>query len=187
MPAAGRLLVDVEALDPRRPLVGAEVDPDAVDLGPPALIALQRPAPPGRDRGQPARPGHEPDLVVAEERLVHVDSEPPHEPEVRRRAPPRLLDVVDRDVLQQPRDRVEPDASARVDVREADAPPRRERPSGGGDRDARVEHGSVGLRVRHAATLQAAGGPDRRLRLHAEDLPGIGNALQLTRSVVVEP
>ena len=38
-PARRRLRVDAERLDPRRPLVGPEVDPDAVDLDVPAAVS----------------------------------------------------------------------------------------------------------------------------------------------------
>ena len=50
-----------------------------------------------------------------------------------RRSPPRLLDVVGRRVLQEPRDPVEPQPARRVHVREPDAVPRAERPSAARD------------------------------------------------------
>ena len=55
--------------------------------------------------------------------------------------PPRLLDVVDRGVLEEARDGVEPHPAGRVHVREADAPAAHERPRLGGPRQRGVEHG----------------------------------------------
>ena len=68
------------------------------------------------------------DLLIEEERLHYLDLDSPDEPEVRREAPPRLLDVVDRDVLEEAGDRVEPDAAVRVDVGEPHATLRGEHP-----------------------------------------------------------
>ena len=69
------------------------------------------------------------DLLVQEKRSLDLDLDPPDEPQVRRQAPAGLLDVVDRDVLEEARDRVEPDAAVRVDVGEPHATPCSERPS----------------------------------------------------------
>ena len=71
---------------------------------------------------------------------MHIDPDPPHEPEVLRQSPPRLLHVVDRDVLEDAGDGVESDASARVDVREPHAAPGRERPPAAGNGNRGVEH-----------------------------------------------
>ncbi len=57
-----------------------------------------------------------------------------------RHAPTGLLDVLDRDVLEEPSQRVEPHAAVAVDVRKPHAARRGERPSGGGDGNAWVEH-----------------------------------------------
>src|SRR6185436_15181065 len=126
--APGRLRVDVEPLDAGRPLVGIEVDPDAVDLDSPARVAGDRPAASRGDRGEAAAPGDEFDLAVEEKRLAHLEPDPPDEPEVLGRAPPRLRHVLDRDVLEEPGDRVEAQAAALVHVREPDPPARRKRP-----------------------------------------------------------
>ena len=139
-PAAGGVAVDLEGLDPGGPLIPVEMDPDAVDLGAAAAVAPERPAPSRRDRRLPAGPGDEVDSLVLEKRLDHVDPDPAQEPEVLRHAPTGLLDVLDRDVLEEPSQRVEPHAAVAVDVREPHAARRRERPSGGGDGNAWVEH-----------------------------------------------
>jgi hypothetical protein len=98
------------------------VDPDAVDLDQPAAVAPDRPAPPRGDRRDAAAPRDELQLAVLERRFEHVDPDPAYEPQVLRRAPAGLLHVVDRDVLEEVRERVEPDAAAGVDVGEADPP-----------------------------------------------------------------
>ena len=55
--------------------------------------------------------------------------------------PAGLLDVLDRDVLEEPSQRVEPHAAVAIDVREPCAARRGERPASGGDGNARVEQG----------------------------------------------
>ena len=75
-----------------------------------------------------------------QKRLAHLEADAADEPEVLGDPPARLLDVVDRDVLEKPGDRVEPDAPARVHVREPDAPLRGKRPPDGRPRQGRVEH-----------------------------------------------
>ena len=62
-----RLAVQAESLDPRGPLVRAEMDPDAVDFRPPASVAPERPPSAGCDRSEPAAPRHELDLSVLQE------------------------------------------------------------------------------------------------------------------------
>ena len=122
MSAAGCFGVHAEVLDPRRPLLGVEVDPDAVHLDVAAGVALHRPPPAGRDRRHAAAPGRQLDLGVAGERLEHVEQDAAHEPQVLRQPPARLLDVVDGDVLEEASHRVEPQPAVRVHVGEADAP-----------------------------------------------------------------
>jgi hypothetical protein len=68
------------------------------------------------NRRQPAAPGDELDRAVGEEGLEHVDAHPAHEPEVLGRSPAGLVDVVDRDLLQEPGDGVEPEPAPRVHV-----------------------------------------------------------------------
>ena len=140
MPPARGLGIDAERLDPRGPLIGTEVDPDAVHLDPPAPVADHRPPSSGGDRRDAAAPRDELELAVVEQRLAHLESDASHEPEVLRHPPPRLLHVVDRDVLEEPGDGVQADAPARVQVREPDAPLRGKRPTDGRPRERRVEH-----------------------------------------------
>ena len=102
--------------------------------------ASGRAAPPGCDCGEAAAPRHELHFPVLQKRLVDVDSDPPDKPQMRRRSPAGLLDVVDRDVLKQACQRVEPNAAARVDVGEPHAPARRECPPMRRDRDRWIEH-----------------------------------------------
>ena len=130
---AGRPGVDPERPDPRWALICPEVDPHAVDLDPPAAVTGHRPAAAGRDRCERAAPGHELDLPVGEERLAHLEPDATDEPQVLGYPPASLLDVVDRDVLQEPRDRVEPDASGLIHVGEAHFAARPERPPHGWD------------------------------------------------------
>jgi hypothetical protein len=132
--------VEPEALDPGRSLVGTQVDPHAVDLGMPTPVAGERPAPPGRDCGETAAPRHELHFAVPQKRLVDVDSDSPDKPQMRRRSPAGLLDVVDRDVLKQARESVEPDAAKRVDVGEPQTPAAGECPPTRGDRNRWIEH-----------------------------------------------
>ena len=117
------------------------MDPDAVDFGAAAAVAPERPAPSGRDRRLTAGPGDEIDLLVVEKRLVDVDPDPAQEPEVLRQAPPGLLDILDRHVLEEPSQCIEPHAAVAIDVREPRAARGGERPSSGRDGNAGVEHG----------------------------------------------
>ena len=112
-PVAGGLTVNGEALDPGRPLIPVEMDPDAVDLCAAAAVAPEPPAPSGRDRRLTAGPGDEVDLLVLEKWLDHVDPDPAQEPEVLRQAPTGLLDVLDRHVLKESSRRVDPHAAVR--------------------------------------------------------------------------
>src|SRR6202012_934888 len=98
--APARLAVGAEAVDPRRLAGCVEVDPDAVDLDAPARIAGERPAPPGGECGNAAAPRGQRNLTVVEERAHDGEAPPPHEPEVLRHPPVRLLHVVDRHVLE---------------------------------------------------------------------------------------
>ena len=136
------------------------MDPDAVDLRLPASVARERPAPSGRDRGETAAPRHELHFAVVQKRLVDVDPDSPHEPQMRRRSPAGLLNVVDRDVLKQACQRVQPDAAARVDVGEPYAPARRERPSVRREQEsldrARRRAYPADLRGRRTLPLQSA-------------------------------
>jgi hypothetical protein len=116
------------------------MNPYAIDLGTASAVAGQRPSPPGGDRRQAAAPRRDRDLVVLHERHQHVDPHPTDEPEVLRRAPARLLDVVDRDVLREPCQRVQPHASAGVQVCEPDATSSGEGATSGRRRDELV-HG----------------------------------------------
>ena len=139
-PAAGHLGVDTEALDPGRSLFRVEVDPDAVHLSAAVAVAPERPPPTGRDRGEAAAPGDEFDLAVAKERLDHVDPDPPQEPQVLRHPPARLFGVLDRDVLEEARDGVEPDSPLWIDVCEPDPASCGERPPAGRPRYPGIEH-----------------------------------------------
>ena len=61
--------------------------------------------------------------------LAHLEADAADEPEMLGDPPACLLDVVDRGVLEEAGDRVEPDAAIRVHVGKADAPLRGERPA----------------------------------------------------------
>ena len=124
------------------------MDPDAVDLQPPAGVARHRPAPSGRDRGEAAAPGDELDVPVGQERREQVEPDRADEPEVLRRAPARLVHVLDRRVLEQPGERVQPQAAVGVHVREPDGSLRRERANADGDRHQLVHRASLTNRVR---------------------------------------
>ena len=68
-----------------------------------------------------------------------------------RHPPAGLLDVLDRDVLEEPSQRVEPHAAVAIEVREPDAAGRGERPSRGGDGYPGIEHaGDLPARGRRA-------------------------------------
>ena len=121
MPVAGGFAVGAEVADPRRPLARVQVDPHAVHLDAAACIARQRPPPSGRDRRYAAAPGGQLDLAVAGERLVDVDANAAHEPEMLGDPPPRLGDIVDGDVLEKASDRVEPQPPGLIHVGETDA------------------------------------------------------------------
>ena len=102
-----------------RPLIGAEVDPDAVDLDVPARVAPNRPAPTCSDRRDAAAPGGDLD---ARGRAAAARGRRPgsaDHPEVLRDPPAGLLDVVDRGVLEEAGDGIETNTPAGVHVREA--------------------------------------------------------------------
>ena len=118
-PPLRRLRIDVERVEPCRPRIRAEVDPDALDLDPAAAVS-------GRsDQRRPA--------AIAAVPLHQVTTSTSRSPrngastsirtrrmnQVLRRAPARLADVLDGRVLEQPRDGVEPQPAARVEVGEA--------------------------------------------------------------------
>ena len=146
--------VHAEVLDPGGPLLRVEMDPDAVDLDVAPGVALHRPAPPGRDRRHAAAPGRQLDLGVAGERLDHVDQDGAHEPKVIWQPPARLLDVVDRDVLEEASHRIEPQPPGGVHVGQADSPRRGHRATSG-------RHGSAG--VQHGSHAKASSSDDRQL------------------------
>jgi hypothetical protein len=75
------------------------VDPDTVELDPTTAISRKRQTAGGGDRRTPARPGRQLDDVVGGGRREDVDPDAAYDPEMLRRAPPRLVDVVTRDVL----------------------------------------------------------------------------------------
>jgi hypothetical protein len=116
------------------------MDPDAVHLDPPATIPGERPAPPRRHGRHPAAPGHEVDGSIVRERRHHVDDHASDEPQMTRRAPARLLDVVDRDVLEKPGHGVEPQPPVLVHVGQPDASLHGERPAARRHRNARIQH-----------------------------------------------
>ena len=76
-----------------------------------------------------------------------------HEPQVVRQPPARLTDVVDGDVLEKARHRIEPQAPVRVHVGQADAATRGVRAPARRKRDRRVKH--------NVASLLAAGHCDK--------------------------
>jgi hypothetical protein len=76
------------------------MDPCAVDLDRATGVARERPTAPGGERGKATAPGHDPRFVIDEKRRQDVDPHRSQDPEVRGSAPARLLDVVDRGVLQ---------------------------------------------------------------------------------------
>src|SRR5207244_3835250 len=120
--------------------LGVEMDPDAVHLDPPTRVAADGPSAARGDRGHAAAPRGQLDCAVLEERSEYLDPHAADEPQMLGRSPAGLLDVLDRDVLEEPGDRVETQATAAVHVGEADPPARREGPAVGRDGDASVEH-----------------------------------------------
>ena len=125
--------------DPGRALIRPEVDPRGVELHAAASVAGER-QPPGRgDRRACARPRSQLDPVVLERRRLHVDPDAADDPEVAGRAPAGLVDVVDRDVLEVARDRVQAQAAVRRAVGEPDAAARVEDTACGRERDERFQ------------------------------------------------
>ena len=116
-PAGGTIRPEVP--DPCRALIAVEVDPHAVDLAEPAASPETLPAPAGRDRGDAAAPGREPDLPIVKERRDDVDLEFGRTRRNVGYAPAGLLDVVDRRVLEEPRDRIEAHPAGRIPISEA--------------------------------------------------------------------
>ena len=135
-----RLGVGAEALDASGPRVGPQVDPHAVELDASPAIARQRQAPAGCNCRHAAAPGRELDPVVPDKWSDDVDPDLTQDPEVLGRPPPGLVDVVDRDVLEVPRNRVEPEPPVGVPVGKPDAAARAEGSARERARDQRFQH-----------------------------------------------
>jgi hypothetical protein len=76
-----------------------------------------------------------------------------YEPDVIRPAPARLADVVDREVLEEAGQGVEPQAPACIDVGEPEPTPTGERAAAGGFGDERIQTGDS-VRVRTSAVAE---------------------------------
>src|SRR3990170_594199 len=105
--------------DTCRPRIRPEMDPDAVHLDLPTAVALERPSPPGGQPGEAAAPGGDDDRPVVEARGNDVDPDRAEHPQVLRRAPTRLLDIIGGRILEIARDRVESQPTSCIHVREA--------------------------------------------------------------------
>ena len=126
--SCGRLAVQLEKarVVAQRPQVVVEVDPDALGFDAAAARAGDRVPARSRRPSDAAAPRLELDRVLGAERVEHAQLRAAHDPHVRVVVEARVEPVLRRDVLEVARDRVEPQPTGRVGVREADAPPRRE-------------------------------------------------------------
>ena len=127
--------IQTEALEPGGPSVGAEVDPDAVELDPPAAITHQRHPAAGGQSCRSAAPRRQLDVIVLDCRRHDLDPDVTHDPQMVGGAPPGLVDVVHRHVLEIARDCVQPQPSGGVPVGEPDAPAGAKHPACGRQRD----------------------------------------------------
>ena len=119
-----------KSLEPSGPSVGAEVDPDAVELDPPAAITNQRHPSAGGKSARTAAPRGQRDVIVLDGRHHHVDSNVAHDPQVVGGAPASLVDVIHCDVLEIARNGVQPQPTGGIPVGETDAPVGAEHPAG---------------------------------------------------------